>query len=165
MSMPDLTGTNFANPEFIAGRPDDVTLVDAPINPDWIVDGSPHARAGLHSPSVDGNASTHIWECTAGTFWWTFHDEETVFILEGQVRVTTPNGETRTLQPGDIAYFAEGTKALWDIDDYVKKIAFCRKTANPVKQLRAMLGRMRRAVVGEVVSVRVLGTIGVALPL
>src|SRR5690349_6983852 len=100
MSMPDLTGTNFANPEFIAGRPDDVTLVDAPINPNWIVDGSPHARAGLHSPSVDGNASTHIWECTAGTFWWTFHDEETVFILEGQVRVTTPNGETRTLQPG-----------------------------------------------------------------
>ena len=79
--------------------------------------------------------------------------------------MTTPNGETRTLQAGDIAYFAEGTKALWDIDDYVKKVAFCRKSSNPVKQLRAMLGRMRRAVVGEVISVRVLGTIGVALPL
>jgi uncharacterized protein len=81
------------------------------------------------------------------------------------VRVTTPNGETRTLQPGEIAYFAEGTRALWDIDDYVKKVAFCRKSSNPVKQLRAVLGRMRRAVVGEVVSVRVLGTIGVTLPL
>jgi uncharacterized protein len=165
MSMPALQGTSFANPEFIAGRPDEVTLEDAPINPEWIVDGNPRARAGLHSPSIDGNASTHIWECTAGTFWWTFHDEETVFILEGQVRVTTPNGETRTLQPGEIAYFAEGTRALWDIDDYVKKVAFCRKPSSPVKQLRAMLGRMRRAVVGEVVSVRVLGTIGVTLPL
>lgn len=165
MSMPAVSGSSFANPEFIAGRPDDVTLEDAPINPEWIVEGNPHARAGLHSPSVDGNASTHIWECTAGTFWWTFHDEETVFILEGQVLVTTPNGETRTLKPGDIAYFAEGTKALWDIDDYVKKVAFCRKSSKPVKQLRAMLGRMRRAVLGEVVSVRVLGTIGVTLPL
>ncbi|UVC10054.1 DUF861 domain-containing protein [Rhizobium sp. TH2] len=165
MSMPNSAGSSFANPEFIAGRPDDVTLVDAPINPEWIVEGNPRARAGLHSPSIDGNASTHIWECTAGTFWWTFHDEETVFILEGQVRVTTPSGQTRTLQPGDIAYFAEGTKALWDIDDYVKKVAFCRKSSNPIKQLRAMLGRMRRVVVGEVVSVRVLGTIGVALPL
>jgi uncharacterized protein len=165
MSMPEFSGTRSANPEFIAGRPEDVVLRDAPINPDWIVDGKPAARAGLHSPSMDGNASTQIWECSAGTFWWTFHDEETVFILEGKVRITTPNGETRTLQPGDIAYFAEGTRALWDIDDYVKKIAFCRKPTTPVKQLRSMLGRMRRAVTGEMVSVKVLGTIGVALPL
>lgn len=165
MSMPAVSGTSFANPEFIAGRPEDVALADAPINPDWIVEGNPVARAGLHSPSIDGNASTHIWECTAGTFWWTFDGEETVFILEGQVRVTTPNGETRTLKPGDIAYFAEDTKALWDIDDYVKKVAFCRAPTNPVKRLRSMLGRMRRAVTGEVVSVKVLGAIGVALPL
>ena len=165
MSMPALSGASFANPEFITGRAEEIELVDAPINPEWIVDGDPVARAGLHSPSVDGNASTHIWECTAGTFWWTFHDEETVFILEGQVRVTAQNGEARTLKPGDIAYFAEGTRALWDIEDYVKKVAFCRKPTNPVKQLRSMLGRMRRAVAGEVVSVKVLGAIGVALPL
>lgn len=165
MSMPAISGTSYANPEFIVGRPDDVALQDAPINPDWVVKGGPRARAGLHSPAIDGNASTNIWECTAGTFWWTFHDEETVLILEGQVRVTTPNGQTRLLQPGDIAYFAEGTKALWDIDDYVKKVAFCRKTANPVKQLRAMLGRMRRSVISAVMSVRVLGTIAFVLPL
>ena len=165
MSMPAISGARFASPEFIAGRPDDVTLSDAPINPSWIVSGNPRARAGLHSPSIDGTASTNIWDCTSGSFWWTFHDEETVFILEGQVRVTTPNGGTRTLMAGDIAYFAGDTRALWEIDDYVKKIAFCRRPSNPVKQLRAMLGRMRRAVVGEVVSVRVLGTIGVALPL
>jgi len=165
MSMPNAAGSSFANPEFIVGRPDEVALLDAPINPDWIVKGDPRARAGLHSPSIDGNASTHIWECTAGAFWWTFHDEETVLILEGQVRVTTPSGEARTLQSGDIAYFAEGTKALWDIDNYVKKVAFCRRTSNPVKQFRAMLGRVRRAVMGDTVSARIPGTAGRALPL
>ncbi len=70
---------------FVAGRPEDVALQDAPINPAWIVSGAPRARAGLHSPSVDGRAETKIWECSAGSFWWTFHDEETVVILEGAV--------------------------------------------------------------------------------
>ena len=165
MSMPESAGNHFANPEFIARHPEEVALRDAPINPDWIVEGSPKARAGLHSPSIDGRAATQIWECTSGAFWWTFHDEETVVILEGEVRVTTPAGETRILRPGDVAYFAEGTRALWQIDDYVRKIAFCRKPAGAVKRLRAMLGRMRRAVLSDRASMQVLGTIGVMLPL
>ena len=165
MSMPAIAAPAFIDPSFIAGRPEDVVLQDAPINPDWIVSGNPVARAGLHSPAVDGNAETKVWECSAGSFWWTFHDEETVVILQGAVRVTSAGGETRLLEQGSIAYFAEGSKALWEIDAYVKKIAFCRRPTDPVKRLRAMLGKMRRAAFKEAVSVRVLGTIGIALPL
>lgn len=151
---------------FIAARPEDVVLEDAPINPDWIVSGTPVARAGLHSPSVDGKASTNIWDCTAGSFWWTFYSEETVVILEGSVRVTTQSGASRLLKAGDIAYFAKDSKALWEIETYVRKIAFVRHPhSRQVQALRTMLGKMKRGTWPAVFSPQVLGTLGAMLPL
>ena len=165
MSMQNQSAREFANPFFIARRPEDVALADAPIKTDWIVSGTPEARVGLHSPSIDGRASTHIWECTAGSFWWTFGDDETVVILEGEVRVSTPEGERRTLGPGDIAYFAGGTRALWEVDRYVRKIAFCRQTVTPARLFRAMLGRARRAAATKLTAMPALGVLGVMLPI
>ncbi|MCB1448372.1 MAG: DUF861 domain-containing protein [Rhizobiaceae bacterium] len=165
MSMPQPAARPDINPLFIAGRPDEVALHDAPINPDWIVSGAPRARAGLHSPSIDGRASTHVWDCSRGSFWWTFGDDETVVILEGEVGVTTEQGEHRILRAGDIAYFAGGTRALWEIGDYVRKIAFCRQVITPARLLRAMLGRMRRATVQRLTSAPALGLVGVMLPI
>jgi uncharacterized cupin superfamily protein len=165
MSIPQPAARPDVNPLFIAGRPEDVVLKDAPINPDWVVSGSPHARAGQHSPSIDGRASTSIWDCTAGSFWWTFGDDETVVILEGTVRVTTESGEVRMLGQGDIAYFAGGTRALWEIDTYVRKIAFCRQVITPVRLLRAMLGSMRRAASGQATAVPALGTLAAVMPI
>jgi uncharacterized cupin superfamily protein len=154
------------DPDFITARPEDVTLDDAPINPEWIMSGTPVARAGLHSPSTDGKASTNIWECTAGSFWWTFFNEETVVILEGSVRVTSQHGAVRVLKAGDIAYFAKNTRALWEIDTYVRKIAFCRHPySKQVMVLRSMLGKMRRRAMPEILSPAALGTLGAMLPL
>lgn len=148
--MPANSLAQSTNPQFVVGRADAVVLDDMPIEPSWIRSGDPRARAGLLTPSVDGNAKTMVWECTAGSFQWTFFEEETVVILEGEVRVTSAGGEMRVLGPGDTAYFAEGTNALWEIDNYVKKIAFCRRQPiGPVKALRIMLGRMRRSLAGE----------------
>jgi len=164
MSMPQPVVRPDVNPLFIASRPEEVVLDDAPINPDWIVSGAPHARAGLHSPSIDGRASTHIWDCTAGSFWWTFGDDETVVILEGEVRVTTEQGESRTLRHGDIAYFAGGTRALWEVEGYVRKIAFCRQVITPARLLRNMLGHLKRAASGQVTMVPALGTLAAVIP-
>jgi hypothetical protein len=154
------------DPEFIAGRPEEVALEDAPIDPDWIVGGAPKARAGLHSESLDGRTSTNIWDCSAGSFWWTFHNEETVVILEGSVRVTSQNGIVRVLNPGDIAYFAKDTRAHWEIDTYVRKIAFVRHSrSKQVTMLRGMLRKMKLGAAPAVLSPGVLGTLGAMLPL
>ena len=96
----------------VAARIDTVALKLAPINPDWVLEGSPVARAGEIARSTDGTTLSAVWDCTAGSFWWTFHSEETVVILEGAVRVTTQNGACRLLKAGDIAYFAKDSKAL-----------------------------------------------------
>lgn len=166
MSSSTSIALSIADPQFIASRPEDVVLEDAPINPDWIVSGAPVARAGLHSPSTDGKASTNIWDCTAGSFWWTFYNEETVVIVEGSVRVTSQNGAVRLLKAGDIAYFARDTRALWEIDSYVRKIAFVRHPySKQVMALRNMLGMMKRAAAPGAMVSPILGTLGAILPL
>ncbi|MDF1631650.1 cupin domain-containing protein [Mycoplana sp. MJR14] len=111
----------------IAASMDEMEMVDAPIEPSWILDGKPHARLALHSRGHDDQSTTAIWDCTAGTFRWYFGWDETVMILEGAVHVTAEDGAERTLRAGDIAYFAGKTWATWRVDTYVRKIAFCRK--------------------------------------
>jgi len=111
----------------VARGMDDLPMEPAPIEPSWIIAGTPVARVGLHSRSGDDAATTAMWDCTAGEFRWYFDWDETVVILEGEVHVTAQDGSQRSLRQGDIAYFAGKTWATWRIDTYVRKIAFCRK--------------------------------------
>ena len=114
-------------PPLVSRALDDMPMESAPIEPSWIISGNPVARVGLHSRSGDDAATTAIWDCTAGEFRWFFDWDETVMILEGEVHVTAQDGSERTLRQGDIAYFAGKTWATWRIDNYLRKIAFCRK--------------------------------------
>jgi uncharacterized protein len=127
-----------------------VELLDAPIPDSWVLSGRPNARSGALAHSLDGWASSVVWDCTAGSFRWQFGWEETVFILEGSVRVITETGAVLVLTPGDVAYFAQGTSAEWQVDSYVKKIAFTRglvpayvrKPLAMLRNLRARIGAM-----------------------
>jgi uncharacterized cupin superfamily protein len=160
------TAPVISTPEFVAAAPEDVRLEEAPIEPGWIISGTPVARAGLHSESLDGKTATNIWDCTAGAFWWTFFNEETVVILEGSVKVTSQAGEVRILKVGDIAYFARDTKALWEIETYVRKIAFVRnRHSKQVQALRQMLKMMKIGQKPKMVSTPTLAAIGTMLPL
>lgn len=120
----------FAPPEakrFVAGAAGDLILRPSPIEPGWIISGAPVARLAEHSRGQDDAAVTAIWDCTSGEFNWHFGWDETVVILEGEVLVTAEDGTERLLRAGDVAYFAGGSSAVWNIETYVKKVAFCRK--------------------------------------
>lgn len=123
--MPDMRPVK--QEPLVARAPGDLDMADAPIEPSWIIAGTPRARVALHSRSSDDTASTAVWDCTAGEFRWFFDWDETVVILEGEVHVTAEDGTQRTLRAGDIGYFAGGTWATWRIETYLRKIAFCRK--------------------------------------
>lgn len=111
----------------IASSLDKLEMAPKPIEPSWVIAGNPQARLSLHSRAYDDQATTAIWDCTAGTFRWYFGWDETVMILDGEVHVTGEDGSERTLKAGDIAYFPGKSWATWHIDTYVRKIAFCRK--------------------------------------
>ncbi len=106
---------------------DHATLKSAPISGDWIIEGAPVARNALLSRSEDGSAFTLIWDCTAGLFEWRYSIDETVYILEGSVIVEDAAAGTRRLEAGATAFFPSGSRAVWRVDSYVRKVAFCRK--------------------------------------
>ncbi len=104
-----------------------VPLAADPIKPGTVLQGSPQARSGCHSANVDGWAATYIWDCTAGRFSWHYEWEETVMILEGEVKVTDSAGRTHALVPGSIGYFPAGSDWVWEVPAYVRKLAFFRR--------------------------------------
>lgn len=130
------------NPPVVSANSGHLALKPAPINPEWIIRGTPLARVGDHSTSTDEASSTAVWDCTAGEFRWYFGWDETVVIQEGEVHVTAEDGSERILRIGDIAYFRGGTWATWRVDNYVRKIAFLRK---PFPEPLATLYRLRNA--------------------
>jgi hypothetical protein len=77
-----------------------------------------------------------------------------VLIVEGEVRVTDALGTTTTLRAGDVSYFPADSWFVWEIDEYVRKLAFCRlavprrvrRTLSAVAFVRAL----PRRVVGKV---------------
>ena len=124
---------------------DEVVLSPAPIPADWVLRGKPEARAAELWRSLDGTMVTSAWDCTAGAFEWQFGCEETVHIIEGEVRVIEASGRERVLKAGDIAVFHAGTIATWEVETYVRKIAMCR---HPVPTSLGLAVRaLRKAVV------------------
>ncbi len=96
-------------------------LVDAPINPDWILEGNPTARNYV---LFEGHTfRTTIWDCTAGSFNWHYTADETVNIIGGECSITDSRGRSHKLTAGDTAMFAEGDSLRWDIPVYVRKFA------------------------------------------
>jgi uncharacterized protein len=106
-------------------RAAEVTLNPSPIYPDWVLEGKPIARNQVLSRSADGTATTFLWDCTAGRFNWHYDVDETLYVIEGGVVVKDDAG-TRVLSVGDTIFFPAGARAEWHVENYVRKIAFCR---------------------------------------
>jgi uncharacterized protein len=102
------------------------TLDNTPIRPEWILAGRPIARSKLIQISEDCASSSFLWECTAGRFNWHYDAEETIYFLEGNVVIKDNNGVTHRLGAGDSLFFPRGAVAEWQVDKYVRKVAFIR---------------------------------------
>jgi uncharacterized cupin superfamily protein len=139
-------------------------LEPQPINPSWILSGTPQARSSPHSSGADGGSSTNVWDCSAGSFHWHFGWDETVLILDGGVTVTSPTGEVTALKSGDVAYFPAGTVWTWEVASYVRKLAFHRRPSSridrTVQRVRRTLGSRsaRLAIVIGIVAVAAVST-------
>jgi uncharacterized cupin superfamily protein len=101
-------------------------MISAPINPDWIEAGNPQARIAILAYSDDRAASTILWECTAGRFTWRYSIDETIYFLDGEVVISVDGKPARRYGAGDSIHFARGAVATWEVETYVRKVAFCR---------------------------------------
>jgi uncharacterized protein len=124
-----------------------VDLKDAPIRPEWILGGAPIARNSVLSSSADRLATTLVWDCTPGRFKWIYDTDETIYILEGKITLTTVDGATRALAAGDVVFFPAGSSAVWEVLEHVRKLAFFRQ---PVPHPLALILRALRKVFSSV---------------
>jgi len=99
-------------------------LEPRPIRPEWILEGEPEARCINLSMGTRGWTSVDHWSCTRGKFRWQFHWDEAVLFLEGEVRITDETGKVYLGRPGASLFFPAGTSAVWEVPDYIRKIAF-----------------------------------------
>jgi uncharacterized cupin superfamily protein len=120
----------------------DVPLEPSPIQPSWILEGRPSARSLELSRSEDGRARTLVWECTEGRFNWSYEADETICILEGSVVIEAETMKPTQFGPGDVVLFRRGARATWQVERYIRKLAFIRDPDAPlmVKAIR----RIRR---------------------
>jgi uncharacterized cupin superfamily protein len=132
----------------IAFHSTDKSLTSSPINPDWIREGTPKARNRILERSSDSLACTILWDCTAGKFDWFYGFDETVHILEGNVVLSDDHTPPRRLGPGDMVFFPKGSHAHWQVETYVRKLAFCHRTLprfvqGPISFLRKLKAVLR----------------------
>jgi len=110
--------------KFTVGK---VKLEPGPIRPSWVLEGHPVSCNKLLSFSADGSASTMMWDCTAGRFNWYYDVDETLYVIEGSAIIKDSAGVPHRLSVGDTAFFPAGSRAEWHVEDYIRKVAFCRK--------------------------------------
>jgi uncharacterized cupin superfamily protein len=104
-----------------------VNLEPRPIEPSWIIEGSPVAQSCVLSKSADGLATTIVWECSEGRFNWYYDFDETILILEGSIVLENDTMRPTRYGKGDVI-FRNGAHARWYVEGRVRKLAFCRTT-------------------------------------
>ena len=126
-----------------------MVLDSSPIEPSWVIEGHPEACSRLVSTSACKTASTLIWSCTEGKFNWYYDVNETIVILEGSIVLESEGMPPKRYGVGDVILFRNGAHAKWHVENYVKKVAFCRLNNPPplgfairaVKKLKSLIGR------------------------
>jgi uncharacterized cupin superfamily protein len=103
-----------------------VELNPAPIDPAWIVEGTPQARSKEVARSADGSSAVMIWSCTPGVFTWRYKVDEALHVVSGEAFVTDGTGEIRRMAAGDVVFFPAGSVSTWRITEELKKVAVCR---------------------------------------
>ena len=62
-----------------------------------------------------------IWEKEVSRFDWSYDSDETCYLLQGQVEVTTADGQRVRFGAGDLVRFPAGLSCTWEISVPVKK--------------------------------------------
>jgi uncharacterized protein len=96
--------------------------LDDPIAPEKIISGRP--RTAMR-PAFENEARkfyTGVWASSVGKWRITCDEDELCVILEGKVRLTAQDGETRDFGKGDSFVIASGFDGTWETIEPVRKI-------------------------------------------
>lgn len=99
-----------------------------PILSEWVLSGEPMSKTVSLARSHDWTSNIIVWECTAGSFTWSYTQDETLVVVSGEAFITNLKGEECRLGPGDFAFFPAGSSCTWRVPRIVRKVAIVRET-------------------------------------
>lgn len=122
--------------QFINFAEQDIAPIEKQFDDD-IIDGSPQQKVWSHFVSEDGAFKSGMWDSTAGVFRGPMNDQiEFCHILEGEARIETADGKSRTVKAGDAFVMDNGLQPIWHVEKYVRKhyviAAAQRQKAKPI---------------------------------
>ncbi|GAA5784974.1 cupin domain-containing protein [Chitiniphilus shinanonensis] len=68
-----------------------------------------------------GVAQWPVWSKEVSRFPWHYDETETCWLIAGRVRVTAADGESVTLEAGDLARFPAGLDCTWEVLEPLSK--------------------------------------------
>ena len=89
------------------------------VPPDQVLAGRPQAFGKLLDG--DGRCETGVWECTPGSFSWTYDTHQSLCVVSGSAVVRVGKRSLK-LEPGSAAFFRAGTQAVWTVKKTLRKL-------------------------------------------
>lgn len=87
-----------------------------------IIDGSPEQNVWSYFLGNENQFKSGMWDSTAGVFKGPMNNQiEFCHILEGEAKIVTADGESRTVSAGDAFVMDNGLQPVWHVDKYVRK--------------------------------------------
>lgn len=87
-----------------------------------IIEGDPKQKVWSHFVGADGTFKSGMWDSTAGVFRGLMNDQiEFCHILEGEARIETADGASRTVKAGDAFVMDNGLQPVWHVETYIRK--------------------------------------------
>ncbi len=65
--------------------------------------------------------SCPTWSKEVSVFDWSYDETETCYVLEGEVEVTTADGERVVFGAGDLVTFPRGLSCRWNVRQPIRK--------------------------------------------
>jgi len=62
-----------------------------------------------------------IWEKEVSEFPWKYDEREKCYILEGKAEIVLEDGDTLTIEKGDLIIFPRGLKCTWKVTENIRK--------------------------------------------
>jgi uncharacterized cupin superfamily protein len=95
-----------------------------PIDEPDLIEGDPKPMVHWIKKHEKGDPTylAGMWAVKPATFRWLFFGNETFHVLEGRATITTDDGTSVTVGPGDILSFPIDTPSVWHVTEPLKKV-------------------------------------------
>jgi len=87
-----------------------------------VTSGEPQHQGRHDIGDFTSRLQVGVWECTPGTFEYTYPGDEICTLVSGSIDITDSQGDVHTFSAGDTFFTEQGETVTWQINETVRKV-------------------------------------------